>query len=70
MRKNPRLERKYQAIKKRKGSNTAKVAVARDILKIIYHILKEKRPYYPECLISKRRTTQSQSAGASALARV
>jgi transposase len=48
MRKIPRLERKYNAIKKRKGSNTAKVAVARDILKIIYHILKEKRPFYPE----------------------
>ncbi len=48
MRKIPRLERKYAAIKKRKGSNTAKVAVARDILKIIYHILKEKRPFYPE----------------------
>ena len=48
MRKIPRLEQKYNAIKKRKGSNTAKVAVARDVLKIIYHILKEKRPYYPE----------------------
>jgi len=48
MRKIPRLERKYAAIKRRKGSNTAKVAVARDILKIIYHILKEKRPFYPE----------------------
>ncbi len=48
MRKIPRLERKYAAIKKRKGCNTAKVAVARDILKIIYHILKEKRPFYPE----------------------
>lgn len=48
MRKIPRLEQKYKAIKKRKGSNTAKVAVARDVLKIIYHILKEKRPFYPE----------------------
>lgn len=48
MKKIPRLERKYNAIKKRKGSNTAKVAIARDVLKIIYHILKEKRPFYPE----------------------
>lgn len=48
MRKIPRLERKYMAIKKRKGCNTAKVAVARDMLKIIYHILKEKRPFYAE----------------------
>lgn len=48
MRKIPRLKLKYAAIKKRKGSNTAKVAVARDVLKIIYHILKEKRPFYPE----------------------
>jgi hypothetical protein len=26
--------------------NTAKVAIARDMLKVIYHILKEKRPFY------------------------
>lgn len=52
MRKIPRLEQKYNAIKKRKGSNTAKVAIARDILKIIYHILKEKRPFYPELKLS------------------
>jgi len=67
MRKIPRLERKYVAIKKRKGSNTAKVAVARDVLKIIYHVLKEKRPFYPELIISNKTAAQSQSAGASAL---
>lgn len=67
MKKIPRLQQKYMAIKKRKGSNTAKVAVARDILKIIYHILKEKRPFYPENTGVSTIPTQSQSAGASAL---
>jgi len=70
MRKIPRLEQKYMAIKKRKGSNTAKVAVARDVLKIIYHVLKEKRPFYPEIIISNRTAVHHQSTGASALARV
>lgn len=37
---------KYERTKKKKGHNTAKVVLARDMLKVIYHILKEKRPYY------------------------
>lgn len=37
---------KYDSIAKRKNKNTAKVAIARDMLKVIYHILKEKRPFY------------------------
>ena len=37
---------KFETIKKKKGHNTAKVVLARDMLKLIYHILKEKRPYY------------------------
>lgn len=67
MRKIPRLEQKYKALKKRKGSNTAKVAVARDVLKIIYKVLKERRPFYPELIRSNRTAVQGQSAGASAL---
>lgn len=39
-------EEKFERIKQRKGHNTAKVAMARDMLKIIYHVLKEKRSYY------------------------
>jgi len=42
---------KYEGIAKRKNTNTAKVAIARDMLKIIYCILKEKRPFYQECKI-------------------
>ena len=32
--------------KERKGANTAKVVMARQMLKVIYHVLKEQRPYY------------------------
>lgn len=46
IRKQPDKLEKYEAISKRKNANTAKVAIARDMLKIIYHILKEKRPFY------------------------
>lgn len=42
----PKRTRKYEAIKNKKGANTAKVVLARDMLKVIYNILKEKRPYY------------------------
>lgn len=46
IRKQPDKLKKYEAIAQRKNANTAKVAIARDMLKIIYHILKEKRPFY------------------------
>lgn len=42
----PEYKRKHETITGRKGYNTAKVVIARDMLKIIYHILKEKRPFY------------------------
>ncbi len=37
---------KYECLAKRKNRNTAKVIMARDLLRIIYCVLKEKRPYY------------------------
>jgi transposase len=37
---------KYETIAQRKSANTAKVVLARDMLKIIYHVLKDKRPFY------------------------
>jgi transposase len=37
----------YNRLKKRKGSNPAKVATARRMLTIIYRMLKEKRAYIP-----------------------
>lgn len=46
IRKQPDKIKKYEAISRRKNANTAKVAIARDMLNVIYHILKEKRPFY------------------------
>ena len=42
----PEMQEKYEIHKQRKGHNTAKVALAREMLKIIYHVLKEQRPFY------------------------
>jgi len=42
----PQKRLRYEKIKQRKGHNTAKVVLARDMLKIIYHVLKEKRRFY------------------------
>lgn len=39
-------QKRYLYIESRKGHNTAKVIFAREMLKVIYHILKEKRAYY------------------------
>jgi len=43
-----RLKRIYQRISHRKGKNTAKVAVARELLFSIYWVLKKKAPYCPK----------------------
>jgi transposase len=42
----PEKKERYEEISKRKSANTAKVNMARDMLKIIYRILKDKRPFY------------------------
>lgn len=52
-------KKQYEALKKRKGSNSAKVIFARRMLKIIYHILKEKRSY-----VSDEKLIQSVAATA------
>ena len=41
----PNIAKKHEAIKKRKGYNTAKVSTARDMLKAVYVVLKERRPF-------------------------
>ena len=41
----PSIAKKHEAIKKRKGFNTAKVSTARDMLKAVYVVLKERRPF-------------------------
>lgn len=61
----PDKERKFLALQKSKGHNTAKVILARDLLKIIYHVLKERRPFY-----RLNQESQSQSMAAAALVKV
>ena len=58
----PEMKEKYENLKQRKGHNTAKVVLSRDMLKIIYHVLKEQRPFY-----SDKKEFQIQSVAAPAL---
>jgi hypothetical protein len=57
-----RKDAKYGKLKQRKGHNTAKVVLVREMLKIIYHVLKERRPFY-----SDKEEYQIQSVAAPAL---
>lgn len=41
----PEKKALYEILAKKKGSNTAKVIIARHLLKVIYHVLKEKRGF-------------------------
>ena len=56
----------YEELKTRKGANTAKVIMARQMLKVIYHVLKEQRPYYSDDN-AVRQENQIQSVAAAAL---
>lgn len=42
----PSLRRYYNSVKQRRGDKAATIALARKLLEIIYHVWKEKRPYY------------------------
>jgi len=57
----PKMQDKYETLRKRKGHNTAKVALAREMLKVVYHVLKEQRPFY---LDTKKSKIQSVAAPA------
>jgi hypothetical protein len=46
IRKDRGLRDYYFEVKKRKNASAARIAVARRLLKTIYHVLKEQRPYY------------------------
>jgi len=59
----PEREVRYEYLKRRKCANIAKVIFARQMLKMVYHILKEQRPYYED-------THSIQSVAAPALAGV
>jgi hypothetical protein len=39
------IKERLYAFSKKKGANVAKTAVARWLLKVVYHVLKERRPY-------------------------
>ncbi len=46
IRKDRGLKEYYYEIKKKKNSSAARISVARRLLRTIYHVLKEQRPYY------------------------
>lgn len=58
----PERKQRYEILKNRKGANTAKVIFARNMLKIIYCILKEQRPFHQQ-----KENIQIQSVAAPAL---
>ena len=39
------IKKRIDTLRKTKGANVAKTAIARWLLKVIYHLLKERRPY-------------------------
>ena len=53
----PPLQRKYQRLKRAKGWKTARLAVARHVALVAYHLLQERRPYQPGPCPSRRTTT-------------
>ena len=48
MYRNEKARNKFEKLKEQKPYNKAKVVIARDLLKIIYRVLKTKKPYYKE----------------------
>lgn len=43
------IREKLNALRKVKSANVAKTVIARWLLKIVYHVLKERRPYIKAC---------------------
>ena len=39
------IKKRIDALRKTKGANVAKTAIARWLVKVIFHVLKERRPY-------------------------
>jgi len=39
------IKGRLDTLRKKKGANVAKTAIARWLLKVVYHVLKERRPY-------------------------
>lgn len=62
IRKDANLRQYYQRIKLKKGSNPAKVATARYLLTIAFHLLRDKRTYEPRPLPPPRGLAHQASA--------
>jgi len=58
---------RYDELTIRIGANSAKVVMARQMLKIIYHVLKEQRPYYKNKIEQKKKNKKIQSVATVAL---
>jgi transposase len=43
------IKERLNILRKKKGANVAKTAIARWLLKVVYHVLKEQRPYMAAC---------------------
>ena len=67
VRSSEKAQEKFKRIERTKGYNTAKVVLARDMLKIIYHVLKEKRAYYRSEVDYNNGRDKIQSVAAAAL---
>jgi hypothetical protein len=39
------IKKRIDTLRKTKGANVAKTVIARWLLKVVYHVLKERRPY-------------------------
>lgn len=39
------IRERLNTLRKKKGNNVAKTAIARWLLKVVYHVLKKRRPY-------------------------
>lgn len=59
----PEAKEKYAQVEKRKGANTAKIVIAREMLKVVYHVLKENRPYYTEGEKRKQQAKKQKEKG-------
>jgi transposase len=61
IRKDASLREYYQRVKLKKGSNPAKVATARYLLTIAFHLLRDKRTYEPRPLPPSRLSVQASA---------
>jgi transposase len=53
--KNPEIKSKYQTLKKRRGGNKSKIAIARRLLTAIYHMLRKNEIYNPFLYIKEEK---------------